>query len=937
MNVIGSGIDLSAEPKFLQARGGRIYYSPVYFRNESEPYMTIAVASGTSAGSGVSVAEVNLKFIWDVVTQIKIGQAGYAYVVDSNGRLIAHPDISMVLQQTDLSMLPQVQDARSRGDTATIALDNRGHQVMTARKTIDPPGWFVFVEQPLEEAFAPLYASLVRTALLVLAGVALSVLASVFLARRMARPIEALRAGATQIGAGALDHVIEVRTGDELEDLADGFNQMTSQLRDSYATLEQRVDERTRDLAEALAQVRALDEVSQAVNSSLDLQTVLTTIVAHAVDLSASDGGAIYVFDEATQEFELRATHGMSAELIETIRESHIRMGETVIGLAAVSHTAVQTPDILEQPRTSQPAALQLEREGFRALLAVPLLREAHAVGALVVRRVAPGPFPQTTVDLLQTLATQSVLAIHNARLFQEIEVKSRQLEVASRHKSEFLANMSHELRTPLNAIIGFSEVLAERLFGDLTDKQAEYIEDILGSGRHLLSLINDILDLSKVEAGRMELDLGSFMLAETLENGLTMVREPASQHRLSLSLEVDDAIGMIEADERKVKQVIFNLLSNAVKFTPDGGRVDVIARMINDQIQVSVRDTGVGIASEDQSRIFEEFQQAPSGQASAREGTGLGLALARRFIELHGGKLSVESQLGVGSTFTFTLPVVQPGGAGSPGGGPHPGNEEPVPPGTPGGTVLVVEDNPQALHLLKMYLESDGFSVTVARDGEAALVIARELHPLAIVLDILLPRLDGWDLLTRVKADPATADIPVVVVSILDQRGRGFSLGAADYLVKPVQREALLATLRRVTFDASESNGQPLVLAIDDDPLALELLETVLRPAGYMVLKATDGRQGIGIAQTRHPGLVIVDLLMPEMDGFAVVEQLRANPTTAAVPIVILTSRSLNPDERERLNVQISHLARKDAFNRTEFVDLVRRLRPLRAGPAAQ
>jgi len=494
--------------------------------------MTMALAEAGD-GAGVTVAEVDLKPVWDVISQVRIGQSGYAYVVDSGGRLIAHPDIDLVLQQTDLSLSPQVQAARSgtlQGRQrlgSQEAVDLLGQSVLVvsqidrqrffgdtgessdrlvAYEAIDPPGWAIFVDQSLEEAFAPVRAALARTVLLLLMGLVIAVLASLFLVRRMLAPIQALQAGAARIGEGALDQRIEVRTGDEHEALAEQFNTMAGQLQESYANLEQKVEERTRDLAAALEQ---------------------------------------------------------------------------------------------------------------------------------------------------------------RDRLLREVEETSRQLAEVSRHKSEFLANMSHELRTPLNAIIGFSEVLVEKMFGELNDRQEEYLNDILSSGKHLLSLINDILDLSKVEAGQMELESGQFSVREALENGLTMLKERASRHGISLGLEIDPDLHLIEADERKVKQVVFNLLSNAVKFTPDGGRIEVTAHQLDSEIRIAVRDTGIGIAPEDQERIFEEFRQVGQGSAKA-EGTGLGLALTRKLVELHGGRIWVESELGVGSTFTFALPLRRAEASGS-------------------------------------------------------------------------------------------------------------------------------------------------------------------------------------------------------------------------------------------------------------------------------
>ena len=660
-NETGSQRDLSQDPRFMKTRIGRSYFGPAYFRNDSEPYLSIAVPWGEGAPEVVA-AEVNLRAIWQVISQIKVGATGYVYVIDQRGTLIAHPDMSLALQKRDVSGLPQISAARA----ASAALDSvsetaglQGGRVLTSHAAIEQLGWLVFAEQPIAEAFAPLEGAIVLSAIFFVIGLALSVLASVVLARRMVAPIRALQEGAARIGAGELGHRIDVRTGDELEDLGQEFNRTATKLEESYANLEQKVETRTSELAQAIAELKALGEVSRAVSSSLDLGTVLNTIVMRAVQLSNAHGGVTYEYDDATQEFSrIRGAYGLDDDLRAVISEAPLRLGEGAAGKAAALKAPVQIADVLAEGSydVARVHAIFGQR-GYRSLLAVPLLLERRIVGVLVVWGREPGTFAQEIVDLLQTLATQSVLAIQNARLFREIADKSQQLEVASRHKSEFLANMSHELRTPLNSIIGFSEVLSEGMFGEVNAKQAEYLRDILESGQHLLSLINDVLDLSKIEAGRMELEVADFDLPSAIENALILVRERALRRSITLGHAIDERLGLIRADERKLKQVLLNLLSNALKFTPEGGRVDVRAEFQGDKAEISVRDTGVGIASEDQEAVFEEFRQVGAAAQKA-QGTGLGLALSRKFIELHGGRIAVQSQLGMGATFTFTIPL---------------------------------------------------------------------------------------------------------------------------------------------------------------------------------------------------------------------------------------------------------------------------------------
>ena len=412
------------------------------------------------------------------------------------------------------------------------------------------------------------------------------------------------------------------------------------------------------ETTEALDQQTAISEILRVISSSpTDVQPVLDAIAERAAKLCDAAAASMYLIDG--ESLKHLASKGPSADPVSHVDALPIDHN-SLTGRAVVEHRMIHIADLLaEQSEHEYPLSYELaKRLGHRTVIVSPLLREGQPFGAILLRRQQVRPFSEREIALLRTFGDQAAIAIQNMRLFREIQEKGRQLEIANQHKSEFLANMSHELRTPLNAIIGFSEVLLERLFGELNDKQDDYLKDIHSSGKHLLSLINDILDLSKIEAGRMDLDVSTFNVALALSNAMTLVRERAQRHGIDLRQEVDPELGDIAADERKFKQILLNLLSNAVKFTPDGGRIDVSARVDDEQAVIAVRDTGIGIAAADQAVVFEEFRQVGSDYTQKHEGTGLGLALTRKFVEMHGGKIRVDSAPGKGSTFTFTIPL---------------------------------------------------------------------------------------------------------------------------------------------------------------------------------------------------------------------------------------------------------------------------------------
>jgi signal transduction histidine kinase/ActR/RegA family two-component response regulator len=555
------------------------------------------------------------------------------------------------------------------------------------------------------------------------------------------------------------------------------------------------LEARRLELARKVEQLQALSEVGETVSSTLVLDDVLFKIILNAVRFAECDGGSIMEYVEADRRFLARTTYPTSPDLLAGLRRLDIELDATLIGRAAQEGRPIGIPDIALVERDVH---LQLLFEdGWRSVLAVPVLRGGQIMGVMVVRRKTPGEFTDEVKEFMETFASQSALAVFNARVFRELERKTAELQVASQHKSDFLASMSHELRTPLNAVIGFSEVLLERMFGDLNERQEQYLRDILNSGKHLLELLNEILDLSKVEAGRMELDLSVFSLGGTIEHAIALVRERAALHSIAITLEMDPSLDVIESDELRFKQVMLNLLSNAVKFTPNGGRVAVRAVRTGQRLAVTVTDSGIGIAQEDRERIFESFQQGQRGP-SREEGTGLGLTLCRRIVTLMGGTMSLQTEVGVGSTFGFTVPLQTTSVSIGPG---LDDDRDPV--------VVVIDDDRASLDLMSAYLGGHGVRVVRARDGKEGLDAVRRLHPVATVLDILLPGIDGWEVLETLRADPETQGLPVIIASIVDERSRGLAAGAADYLVKPVGRDELLAALRRMHVLPIQSVGR--------------------------------------------------------------------------------------------------------------------------------
>jgi signal transduction histidine kinase/DNA-binding response OmpR family regulator len=749
--------------------------------------------------------------------------------------------------------------------------------------------------------------------------------AAIFGVLSIGRPIRQIAGVLLQLADGSRGVDIPyTRRGDEVGDAA----RAARTFRDNLVRLEKLEAEQKETAARTVAELgrsvnelRALGEVTRAVTSTLDLETVLTTIVAKATQLSGTEAGAIYLFDEAKREFRLRATYGMSEELIAAIRDHHAALSAAV-GEAAEQGEPDQVADLQNEPPSMVNDIIM--NAGYRARLLVPLVRSGETIGALVVRRMQPGEFPISTIELVKTFAAQSVLAMQNAHLFREIEEKGRQLEEASQHKSQFLANMSHELRTPLNAIIGVTEMLREDASDLNREDEIEPLDRVLRAARHLLGLINDILDLSKIEAGKMEVHIEEFVIAPLIDDAVKTIETLAAKNNNRLMVDCQPEVGVMQADQTRVRQALLNLLSNANKFTEGGTvtvRVESHQESGRDWITMAVSDTGIGMTPEQMGKLFQEFSQADSSTTRKYGGTGLGLAISRRFCQMLGGDITVESEVGRGSTFTIRLPASVGGDAAAT---VHQASPAPTVRTGPSNAqlILVIDDDATVRDVIGRFLEREGFSVAKADGGKEGLRLARELHPAAVTLDIMMPDLDGWTVLAAIKGDPDLVDLPIILMTIVDEKKRGYALGATEYLVKPVDRQKLVDVLRALCG----STGRPLLM-VDDDDLGRGQMRTALEQQGWTVTEASDGRDALARLNEARPDVIVLDLMMPEMDGFEFLEEMRRNAEWRDIPVVVVTAKDLTDADRIRLNGGIERIIQK-----TDCDDMLREVRSVLA-----
>jgi signal transduction histidine kinase/DNA-binding response OmpR family regulator len=653
----------------------------------------------------------------------------------------------------------------------------------------------------------------------------------------------------------------------------------------------------------------AAAEIGRLVTSTLDLNTIFSRTVNLVRERFGYYHAAIFVVEESGFNIVLREATGRAGAEMKARQHSLPVNDNSIVGKVALRGEPVISNDTADDP-AHQPNPLLPET---RSEAAIPLRVGSRIIGALDIQSTSTDAFSPDAQSVLQILADQVAIAIDNARSYELSQQAVKEMREIDRVKTQFLANMSHELRTPLNSIIGFSRVILKGIDGPITDLQQQDLNAIYSSGQHLLGLINDVLDIAKIEAGKMELSFDDINVSDIVTSVMSTATGLVKDKPIRLLRQIDADLPIVRADPIRLRQVLLNLLSNAAKFT-DEGEIVVHASVQTGpgslpEILVSVADTGPGISQEDQTKLFQPFSQVDDSPTRKTGGTGLGLSISQQLIHLHGGRIGVHSEPGKGSTFYFTLPIQRPKA-----------EAQKVRSGKP---LLAIDDDRQVLSLYDRYLGPQGYDVVGLTDPSKAVEKARQLKPFAITLDIMMPGIDGWQVLTELKRDPETREIPVIICSIVEQQERGFSLGAADYLLKPILQDDLVSALNRLNGDGTIED----VLVIDDDPNALRLMEKMFQEANrYKLTVATGGLEGWETLTAHPPHAVILDLFMPEMDGFTILEKMRENPRLRDVPVVVVSGGDLSRDQRQQLTDFGQRLIRKGSIDEKDLLGIIER-----------
>ena len=1002
---------------FQNALAGKATTSDLFLSvTEAGGVPTIAYAAPVRDGAQEAVACVAVivargEAFWDAVTE-RNGSAGpgsYSVVYDEYGVRIAHSfkgaelfhpagpldaatvsmfvadrrfgDDTRKLLETPVPMPEEFSRVRNGnvGDEFASSGAREPVNLGLGRRLKTVP-WTLFYLVPESTANAPVRQLIRETASANVAILALALVAGLVLARSIISPVQGVTRAARTIREGDLSAHVDVRSRDELGELASAFNSMVASLRSARVELEEEVRVRTEALKTVNDSLEVRNETLAQRTAELTVRQQRDLAYGRALTALAGEGSLEPVLEVALRE----AAAFSAAALIVCYRVSGQRMTQIAqIGLvgAAPGGTLPLTGAAQEAFRSrrtvvldSLPEDVELRYDAVlatgrpRTVALVPLLVGHRHVGLLAIGALKP--FEPSAVTFLSDLAVPLALTIVRHDLHrqtnefaeqlakgneelqlqteelelqrQDLEAKNLQIQKADQLKSDFLANMSHELRTPLNAIIGFSELLLEEGQESLSPEHVKFVQDVLASGRHLLALINDILDLAKIESGRIELQVEPLAPAGAITEAVSLVAPQAQRKGIEVRTRAVSSSGVL-ADRGKLRQILLNLLSNAVKFSDDHTAVEIGAEDAGSAVRFWVRDQGPGMDDALIARLFQPFVQGDSTLVKKYQGTGLGLAISKRLVEEHGGTIEVVSAPGKGSTFSVTLPAAASGAtrAGIPGLAESPPQPAPVPSPSVGQKrplVLLVEDDVSAVRLVRAYLRDAGYELAVVADCANALELAQRLQPAVILLDLDLDGEDGLDLLSELKSDPGTRQIPVVIESVHAEQNRARQLGADDYLVKPLDRARLLESIARLR--QVDSNGEPApeledqpappapptMLVVDDHDLNRELIRTLLERKGYRVLLAGTGEAGIEIARRERPAVILLDLAMPGIDGFATARELRADGAFAETPLVAVTAMAMRGDEERAKEAGFDAYVTKPV-DRRELEDTVERL----------